>query len=99
MNILLITIVFAAIFCVLVLNFYFRVRVLKAYKYLIQNRVDFNATDIFSNEKVKAAADRYPQHADYIYIFINNIRRSVQLASVLIILITAFVAILMFSNS
>lgn len=96
MKIILIILVLSAFVCILVLNFYFRIRVFKAYKYLVQNRVDFKATDIFNNEKIEQILKRYPQHQEGINAFIKNIRNSVQLASLLIILITTFVAILMF---
>ncbi len=96
MRILLIVLVLGAFLCVLFLNFYFRIRVFKAYKYLVQNRVEFNTKDIFSNDKIEEIVKKYPQHTKEIYAFMNNIRRSVQLASILIILITAFTAILMF---
>lgn len=96
MRIVLIVLVLGAFLCVLFLNFYFRVRVFKAYKYLVQNRVEFNTKDIFSKDKIEEIVGRYPQHSSQIYDFMNNIRKSVQLASVLIMLITAFAAILMF---
>lgn len=82
--------------CIFALNFYFRMRVFKAYKYLVQNEIEFNTTDIFSKKKIEEIVSRYPKHADGIHDFMDNIRRSVQLATVFTTLITAFAAILMF---
>ena len=96
MQVLLITLVLAAFACILVLNFYYRVRVLKAYRVLVKNRVQFDAKDIFSNEKIEEITGRYPNFTEEIWSFIRNIRKSVQIASILIFLITAFAAILMF---
>ncbi len=96
MRIILIIIVIAAVLCVLVLNFYFRIRVFKAYKYLVQNRIEFDTFDVFRQSKIDEVVQRYPKHKDGILDFMNNIRRSVRLASLLILLITAFASILMF---
>ncbi|MGB0985038.1 MAG: hypothetical protein ACPG19_13395 [Saprospiraceae bacterium] len=96
MKIVLITLVIGMFICIFALNFYFRMRVFKAYKYLVQNEIEFNTTDIFSKKKIEEIVIRYPKHADGIHDFMDNIRRSVQLATVFTTLITAFAAILMF---
>jgi hypothetical protein len=96
MQILLITLVIGAFVCILLLSFYYRIRVIKAYKILVQNRVQFDAKDIFDRQKVEEITNRYPKFKTEILDFMNNIRKSVRLASVLIFLITAFAAILMF---
>lgn len=96
MQILLITLVIAAFACILFLNFYYRVKVLKAYKVLVRNKVQFDAKDIFNNQRIEEITNQYPKFKTEILDFMNNIRKSVQLASVLIFLITAFAAILMF---
>lgn len=95
---ILIVLVLSAFAAILVLNFYFRARVLRAYRHLVQNRIQFQATDVFSAAKIDAIVAQHPEHEVHIRKFMNNIRRSVQLASVLIMLITAFAAILMFSR-
>lgn len=96
MKIVLIALVIGMFICIFALNFYFRIRVFKAYKYLVQNEVEFDATDIFSKKKIEEIVARHPEHADGIRNFMDNIRRSVRLATVLTTLITAFAAILMF---
>lgn len=96
MQILLVTIVIAVFSCILVLNFYFRVKVLKAYKILVKNRIEFNSTDIFNRKKMNAVIERYPRHKQEILDFTQNIQKSVRIASVLIFLVTAFTAIFMF---
>ena len=96
MQILLITLVIAAFVCILFLNFYYRVRVLKAYKVLVKNKIQFDPKDIFDDKRIEETKKRYPSFSTEIHNFMHNIRKSVQLASVLIFLITAFAAILMF---
>ena len=96
MQILLITLVIAAFVCILFLNFYYRVRVLKAYKVLVKNKIQFDPKDIFDDKRIEETKKRYPNFSTEIHNFMHNIRKSVQLASVLIFLITAFAAILMF---
>jgi hypothetical protein len=86
--------IFAAL---LFLNIYFRVKVFKVYKRLVQNRVDFKPVHFVSKERLEAEIlPKYPEHKADILIFISHIRFSVSLASVLVALSTAFCAILMF---
>ena len=96
MQILLMILVIAAFVCILFLNFYYRVRVFKAYKVLVRNKVQFDPKDIFDNKRIEEVTNRHPAFKTEINDFMNNIRKSVRLASVLILLITAFAAILMF---
>jgi hypothetical protein len=73
----------------LFLNVYFRVKVLKHYKYLVQNNVEFQAMDIFNKQKInEVVIERYPQHKDSIMAFTENIRKSVNLAIILVALIS-----------
>jgi len=80
------------IFCgLLFLNIFFRVKVFKYYKYLVQNRVEFDFSHFFNEEKMKVEVlDRYPQHEEEILAFVGLIRRSVTMASILIVVITVF---------
>ena len=80
----------------LFVNVYFRVKVLKSYKTLIQNRVDFDAVHIMNKEKLREEIlPKYPHLKGEIETFVNHIHYSIKMASVLIFLITAFGAILM----
>jgi hypothetical protein len=78
----------------LFLNLYFRVKVLKFYKILVQNRVQFDASDIFSRQKVATIIDRNPSFATEIEGFIGHIRKSVIIAVILVALITIMGVIL-----
>lgn len=81
----------------LFVNVYFRVKVFKAYKKLVQARVDFSTAHIFNRKKMEAEiVPRYPEHAEDIRIFTSHLRYSINMASVLIALITLFGAILMY---
>ena len=88
---LLFLIIVAAFVAMLVVNIYFRVKVFKHYKYLIQNRVEFNTSHFFNKDKMeKEVLTRYPQHREEILLFVSMIHRSVQLASALLVIIIAF---------
>jgi len=80
--------IIAVFVAMLFLNIYFRVKVFKVYKYLVQNRVDFGVSHFLSEEKMeKEVISRYPQHESQIREFVGLIRRSVTMASILIVLI------------
>lgn len=79
------------------LNVYFRVKVLKTYKKLVQNEVEFGAKHIFNREKMKA--EIYPKHPhmkEDIEVFVRHMRYSIKMAMVLIVLILLFGSILMY---
>jgi hypothetical protein len=92
---LLIFIVWGLFAAVLFLNVYFRVKVFKVYKKLVQNRVQFDALDTFNKEKMNEVKKRYPQNATDVDTFVSHIQYSTKLASVLVALITIFGGILM----
>ena len=85
--------VFAAM---LFLNIYFRVKVFKVYKYLVQNRVEFGLSHFLYEDRLNnEILVKYPQHQDEIRTFVRLIRRSVTMASILIFLILALGYLLM----
>ncbi len=93
---LLISLVIGLFIAMLFLNVYFRVKVFKAYKVLAQNKVEFDAVHIFSDERMaKEIFPQYPNQRENIKIFVNHIRYSIKMATVLTTLITLFGAILM----
>jgi hypothetical protein len=97
MYILLISIVIGLFIAMLFLNLYFRAKVLKVYGVLVRNKVEFGAAHIFNREKLEAEIlPKYPLFQTEIELFIRHMRYSIQMASVLIVLITAFGAILMY---
>lgn len=97
MYILLISIVIGLFVAMLFLNVYFRVKVFKSYRKLVQNRVEFGTSHFFSKEKMeKEIYPRYPHMKEDIETFVNHINYSIKMATVLAALITAFGAILMY---
>lgn len=94
---LLITIVISLFVAMVFLNLYFRVKVFKVYKKLVQNKVVFGAAHVFNTKKMATEVlPRYPQQQDDILTFVRHIRYSIRMASVLAILITIFGGILMY---
>jgi len=93
----LVTLVIGLFIAVLFLNIYFRVKVFKVYKKLVQAEVQFDAKDVFNMQRIEnEVIPKYPENADDIRTFMNHIRYSVRLASVLILLITLFGGVLMY---
>ncbi|WP_020566736.1 hypothetical protein [Neolewinella persica] len=96
MRLLLITIVCALFIAMLGVNLYFRAKVLRAYRVLVQNEVDFTPAQIFSKARVEdEIIPVYPAQADAIRNFSNYLQLSIKMTTVLMALITAFGAILM----
>ena len=97
MFVFLISLVIGLFAAMLFLNVYFRVRVLKVYKILVQNEVQFGAKHVFNKEKMQAEVfPKYPNQKENIEIFVRHIQYSIRMATVLIALITLFGAILMY---
>ena len=97
MFIILISLVWGLFAAMLFLNLYFRVRVLKTYKKLVQNKVEFGASHIFNRRKMEEEVfPRYPHMKKEIETFVRHMRYSIRMATVLIALITFFGAILMY---
>lgn len=88
MDNMLIVIVIAAFLGVLAVNVYFRVKVLKVYKRLRKNNVEFDASHMLSDKKLQEEVlPRYPQMKDDILTFVKLIRRSITIACILMALI------------
>jgi hypothetical protein len=97
MYILLVSIIIALFVAMLFLNLYFRAKVLKSYGILVRNQVEFGAAHIFNRKRLEAEIlPKYPQFRNEIETFINHMRFSINMATVLIFLITAFGAVLMY---
>ncbi|MGB1216295.1 MAG: hypothetical protein ACPG5P_00380 [Saprospiraceae bacterium] len=93
----LITIVILLFVGMLFLNIYFRVKVMKSYKYLVQNEVDMGTVHFFDTKRMESEIlPKYPEHADEIQYFVGNIRKSIRMGTVLLSLITVFGGILMY---
>lgn len=97
---LLIFLTIAAFVAILLLSFYFRLKVLKAYKILVRNRVQFGQEHLFNKKRLEEEiVPNYPQFEKEIYQFVNGIRLSMRLASVLIFIITLCGGVLMYFRS
>lgn len=96
MRLLLITIVCILFVMMLGVNLYFRAKVLKAYRILVRNEVDFTPGQIFSKLRVEdEIVPKYPDSAEAIRNFSNYLQLSIKMTTVLMALITAFGGILM----
>lgn len=97
MYILLVSIIIGLFLGMLFLNLYFRVRVLRTYRVLVQNRVEFGAKHIFHPAKMEEEIfPKYPEMQEEIRIFCRHLRYSIKMATVLMVLITLFGAVLMY---
>ena len=97
MEYFLISLVIGLFVAMVFLNVYFRMKVLKTYKKLVQNRVEFGAAHLFNKKKMEEEVfPRYPHMKKDISSFASNIRYSIRMAVILIVLITIFGAILMY---
>lgn len=97
MYILLVSIIIGLFVAMLFVNLYFRAKVLKVYGVLVRNKVQFGAAHVFNRQKLETEIlPRYPQFRNEIEAFIRHMRYTIKMASVLIGLITAFGAVLMY---
>lgn len=97
MYLLLIFLVIALFAAMLFLNVYFRVKVFKTYKKLVQNKVEFGPSHIFNRKKMEREIfPKYPHMKEDIEAFVRHMRYSIHMATVLIALITLFGGILMY---
>lgn len=96
MYLLLVTLVIGLFVASLFLNLYFRMRVFKVYRRLVDARVEFETAHVLNPSRMeKEILPKYPAHAEDIRTFTSNIRYSIKMASVMVALITLFGAILM----
>jgi hypothetical protein len=94
---LLISIIIGLFVGMLFVNLYFRAKVLKSYGILVRNKVEFGAAHIFNQKKLEAEIyPKYPAFRKEIDSFIRHMRYSIKMASLLILLITVFGAVLMY---
>ena len=97
MYILLISIVWGLFAALLFLNIYIRVKAFKYYRKLVNARVEFGASHVFSRKKMEEEIlPRYPKSKDDIEAFVKHVHRSINIATGLMLLITLFGAILMY---
>jgi len=73
--------------CFFALNIYFRVKVFKHYRVLMRNRVEFAAADIFSDARVESIVLRHPDLREHIVGYCRNMRFTMRMATVFVILV------------
>jgi hypothetical protein len=96
MYILLISIIIGLFVAMLFVNLYFRAKVLKTYGILVRNKVEFGAAHIFNRKRLETEIlPKYPQFRTEIEVFVSYMHKTIRMASVLVALITAFGAVLM----
>lgn len=72
----------------LFLNFYFRVKALRLYRDLVNNRVQFSIKYFFDEEKLEDELMRnHPEHLELVLRFVRLVKRSINMASALIVVI------------
>lgn len=80
----------------LFLNVFVRIRVLKLYRKLVKNRVQFETNDLLNIKRMETEViPQYPEHEETIRQFVRQIKFSIRIAIGLIVLISIFGALLM----
>lgn len=79
----------------LLINIYFRAQVLKAYKKLQRGGVEFEGSDMLTQVRIEELVKRYPDQEEPIREFTGGIRKTMSIASGLIVLITLLGGVLM----
>ncbi len=96
MYLILVSLIIGLFVAMLFVNVYFRVKVMKSYKILVQNRVEFGASHLFNKQKMEEEIyPKYPEQKENIETFVNHMQYSIKMASVLAALITLFGGVLM----
>lgn len=92
----LVIVLFIGLFC---MQFYFRIRVVKVYQKLVRNKVQFDSSHIFNSKKMESEVlSKYPEHKDDILKFVKEMRLSLTIATIFILLIFAAAVILRTGN-
>ena len=91
-------VIIIAFICLLLLNVFIRVRVLKIYRRLVARRIEFSPVHFFNEKKLQQEVlPRYPEDSGDIKRFISLVRFSMVMASVILIVIIAFGYLLFYS--
>lgn len=97
MQVLIVTLCFVGFGVALFFNIYFRVKVLKSYRTLVRNEVEFDKIHIFDRKKLEdEILPKYPQFKDEILGFVDGIRLSLTIGSICVVIITLMAASLIF---
>ena len=80
------------------LNLFFRVKVIKSYRKLSKNGVEFESSAIFSAPKMKEVILTYPEYEADLLQFSKYLRYTVLMASVFIVITIIFGSVLMYTR-
>ena len=80
-----------AFILLLLLNIFIRVRVVRLYRTLVRNQVDFEPAHFFNPRRLhEEILPRYPKQKDDIIKFVGLVRFSMTMASLILVLIIIF---------
>ncbi len=89
MNQIFYSLIIGLFIALLFFNLYFRIKVLRFYKTLVKNRIEFGAIHIFNKSRMaKEILPRYPQFKNDIEGFAQHMRLSLGVAVLIVILIS-----------
>lgn len=75
----------------LLLNVFIRIKVVKLYRKLVENRVDFQPVHFFNPARLRQEIlPKYPEYKEDILKFVSLVRFSMTMASVILVLIIVF---------
>lgn len=96
MYITLTALIIGLVISLLIVNIYFRVRVMKFYKKLVTSKVEFDLSHVLNKKKLESEIiPRYPDSVDDIRQFIGHLKYSARLGMILFALISFFGWVLM----
>jgi len=96
MYITLVVLIISLVLALLVVNVYFRAKVLKHYKGLVQANVEFDLSHILNKEKMEAEViPKYPSSSKDIRTFVHHLKVSFRIGMALFVLISLFGLVLM----
>lgn len=73
----------------LFVNIYFRNKIIKVYKVLEKNRVQFKMTDLFNKKKLEEnVLSKYPKSRQDVIDFASHMKNSLLIASLIVVTIT-----------
>jgi hypothetical protein len=85
---LLVSIVIGAFLVLLFFNIFFRIKVLKVYKKLERNRVDFTVSQLLNKSRLEEEVlHLYPKHKDDILLYGHYIRTSFRIGLLCLVII------------
>lgn len=92
----LVAIIISLVLSLLIVNVYFRVKVMRCYKSLLRAKVEFDLSHILSPRKLEEEIlPKYPESTTDIRTFVHHLKVSFRIGMVLFVLISLFGWVLM----